>query len=117
MKTNIFHVFTVTPIDVFDYELPAVEYGEIFVAAPNSDAAYEYTKHLTVDATEVFVGKRPLQNGILIHPKTELVKRETLQHHRHWSKVQKGYKLLARGAESPEQFVMRRFGEKYPHLA
>lgn len=56
-------------------------------------------------------------DGVIVRLESILNQRESLEQHRHWATVQTRYSLLAQGAETPEQFVARRFSENHPQYA
>lgn len=119
---KVFHIFTVTPIDVASHELPSVQYGDYYVAAGSLAQAHEGLKELgnVIGASEVYGAEMVMayrSDGVIVSPESKLNQREALQQHRHWATVQTRYSLLATGAETPEQFVARRFAENRPQFA
>lgn len=119
---KLFHILTVTPLDVASHELPAVQYGDYYVASESLDKAFDGLREYgnVIGASEIYGVELDLtkrDEGVIIRPESKQNQRETLGQHRHWANVQDRYTLLATGAESPEQFVARRFAENHPQYA
>ena len=119
---QIFHILTVTPIDVASDELPAVRYGDYMVAGDSLQAAFADIKDYgnVLDASEVYGAQMDMskrESGVIVRPESSLNQRVLLAQHRHWSNTQERYILLATGKESPEQYVSRRFAETHPQFA
>lgn len=114
---KIFHIFAVYPIDVAGHELPAVQHHDYYIASTSLAAAFAEIKEfaVVVGASEVWGAQK--NEAVIIHAATRLNTRIDLGQHQHWANVQKRYKLLANGAESPEEFVRRRFAENCPQFA
>lgn len=120
--TKVFHIFTVTPVEVGEHEVPRVQYGDYFVVGKSLQDTFggltEYGN--VIGASEVFGSELDLtarEDGVLVRPESKLNQIESLKQHRHWSALQGRYVLLAKGAESPEDFVARRFTENRPLTA
>ena len=139
---EIFHIFTVTPIDVASYELPSVQYGDYYVLDESLDAAFSKLRDFSrvVGASEIYgieTVTSESMNGIILdahmrYDRSEWFERhrhwaniqgvweieqttaKKLEQHRYWANIQETYTLLAKGSESPEDFVSRRFAERYP---
>lgn len=119
---KLFHILTVTPIDVESHELPAVQYGDYYVASESLARALEGLKECgnVIGSSEVYGAELSMStraDGVIVRPESNLNQRESLQQHRHWATVQTRYSLMAQGAETPEQFVARRFAENHPQYA
>lgn len=119
---KIFHIFTVAPIDVKDDELPAVQYLDYYLVGESLQNAFEGLREFdsVSRAAEVYGAELDMSSsvtGVIVWPESQLNQREMLGQHRHWANVQDRYTLLAKGAESLDEFVARRFVESYPQFA
>lgn len=119
---KLFHLMTVASVDVAAHELPAVRYGDYYLVGKSMKAAFaaihDYTDvSLAAEVFGVEINVPSRVDGVIVSPRTNLNQRVTLQQHRHWANVQKRYKLIATGAESPEDFVSRRFAENHLQYA
>lgn len=118
---KIFHIFTVTPIDVKAEELPAVQYQDYYLVGESLQNAFEGLRDFgsVSRAAEVYGAELDMSNrvtGVIVWPESQLNRRETLGQHRHWVSVQDRYTLLSKGTESLYEFVARRFVESHPQF-
>ena len=79
---RIFHLFTVTPIAVQPHELPAVKYGDYFLASPTLQQAYQdISEYFDIaQAAEVYGAARetPPVDGVIVDPASQFNQRVTL---------------------------------------
>lgn len=108
---HLFHLFTVKPVEVHSHELHRVQYGDYYLFASSLQAAWDAIKDQTdvADAAEVWGSKS--DDSFQITPATRLHQQEQAGQHRHWVRVQEGYKQLHSGPESLEQWADRRLAE------
>lgn len=115
---NIFHIFTVSPVDVDRHELAAVQYGYYYVAAESLEKAFHSLRECgdVIRASEVYGGQMFTLHGegVIVRPDSRLTVRKDMADHLHWASVQDRYKLLATGPESLTQYRDRKSSEWWP---
>ena len=112
----VFHLFSVHSFDVPSYELPRVKLAEYYLEAESLQSAFEKLMQRAGLPEAAEVWGAPVTR-LDIGPDTKLLSEVEVQQHQHWSRVQETYKLLARGPESVDRYLERRFAERYPQYA
>ena len=114
----IFHLFSVSPVEVQPHELPRVLYRDFMICAPSLDSAWSRIAEWegVVDAAEVWGAERDSieETYVITGPNTLMTKEEGLDHHRHWRAMQAEdgkYTHLHSGPLSIEQWQENHFAQ------
>ena len=114
----IFHLFSVSPVEVPPHELPRVLYRDFMICAPSLDAAWARIAEWegVVDAAEVWGAGRDSseETYVITGPNTLMMKETDLGHHRHWREMQAQdgkYTHLHSGPLSIEQWHDNHFAQ------
>lgn len=114
----IFHLFSVSPVEVQPHELPRVLYRDFMIFAPSLEAAWARIAELegVVDAAEVWGAERDSseETYVITGPNTLMSKEADLSHHRHWREMQAEdgkYTHLHSGPLSIEQWHENHFAQ------
>lgn len=114
----IFHLFSVSPVEVPPHELPRVLYRDFMICAPSLDAAWARIAEWegVVDAAEVWGAERDSseETYVITGPNTLMMKEADLGHHRHWRAMQAEdgkYTSLHSGPLSIEQWHDNHFAQ------
>src|SRR3989338_6979689 len=114
----IFHLFSVSPVEVQPHELPRVLYRDFMVCAPSLEAAWSRIAEWegVVDAAEVWGAERDYseETYVITGPNTLMTKEAGLDHHSHWRAMQAEdgkYTHLHSGPLSIEQWQENHFAQ------
>lgn len=114
----IFHLFSVSPVEVQPHELPRVLYRDFMVCAPSLEAAWSRIAEWegVVDAAEVWGAERDSseETYVITGPSTLMTKEVGLDHHSHWRAMQAEdgkYTHLHSGPLSIEQWQENHFAQ------
>lgn len=114
----IFHLFSVSPVEVQPHELPRVLYRDFMIFAPSLEDAWARIAEWegVVDAAEVWGAERDSseETYVITGPNTLMSKEADLGHHRHWREMQAvdgKYTHLHNGPLSIEQWHENHFAQ------
>ena len=113
----IFHIFTVSPVEVSPHELPRVLYRDYMLSAPTMEQAWAYLSewHGVSDCAEVWGAERVSseETFVITGCDTVMSKETELASHEHWRSVQDdncgAYTRLHSGPTSLQQWQEAHF--------